>query len=63
MNAENNKDLCVVCVSSTKDRKEEERVERIVMIICTSFKQIGTLISVSMMPVRGDIAPHHRHPN
>ena len=51
MNAENNKDLCVVCcVSSTKDRKEEERVERIV-IVCTSFKQIGTLISVSMMPV------------
>ena len=40
----------VLCVSSTGDRKEKERDERIV-IMCTSLKQIGTFISVSMMPV------------
>ena len=40
----------VLCVSSTGDRKEKERDERIA-IMCTSFKRIGTLISVSMMPV------------
>jgi len=42
--------VCCLCVPSTRDRKEKERDERIV-IMCTSLKQIGTLISVSMMPV------------
>ena len=38
--------LCVI----NKRSQEKERDERIV-IMCTSLKQIGTFISVSMMPV------------
>ena len=45
--------VCCLCVPSTRDRKEKERDEKIV-IMCKKvylFERICTPISVSMMPV------------